>query len=46
MAFDFDVNGDNLPDQLFALRVDTNARIVDKRMLNFTANLNGKAGIV
>ena len=46
VAFDFDVDGDNLPDQLFALRVDTNARIVDKRMLNFTANLNGKAGIV
>lgn len=43
VAFDFDVDGDNLPDQLFALRVDTNARIVDKRMLNFTANLNGKA---
>ena len=46
VAFDFDVDRDNLPDQLFALRVDTNARIVDKKMLNFTANLNGKAGIV
>ncbi|XP_022788297.1 uncharacterized protein LOC111328184 [Stylophora pistillata] len=43
VAFDFDVDGDNLPDQLFALRADTNSRIVDKRVLNFTANLNKKA---
>ena len=44
MAFDFDVDNDNLPDQLFALRLDTFGGIVDKRMLNFTANINNKAG--
>ena len=46
VAFDLDVDRDNLPDQLFALRVDTSGNIVDKRMLNFTANLNKKAGIL
>ena len=45
MAFDLDVDNDNLPDQLFALRLDTLGGIVDKRMLNFTANLNKKAGV-
>ena len=46
VAFDFDVDNDNLPDQLFALRLDTRGGIVDKRMLNFTANINKKAGIL
>ena len=45
VAFDLDVDNDDLPDQLFALRLDTRGLIVDKRMLNFTANLNKKAGI-
>ena len=45
MAFDLDVDNDNLPDQLFALRVDTLGTIVDKTMLNFTANINKKAGV-
>ncbi|XP_020600643.1 uncharacterized protein LOC110039834 [Orbicella faveolata] len=44
VAFDFDVDNDNLPDQLFALRLDTFGGIVDKKMLNFTANINKKAG--
>lgn len=45
VAFDLDVDNDNLPDQLFALRLDTLGGIVDKRMLNFTANINKKAGV-
>ena len=45
MAFDLDVDNDDLPDQLFALRLDTLGTIVDKRMLNFTANINKKAGV-
>lgn len=44
VAFDFDVDNDNLPDHLFALRFDTRGGIVDKKMLNFTANINKKAG--
>ena len=45
MAFDLDVDNDDLPDQLFALRLDTLGTTVDKRMLNFTANINKKAGV-
>ena len=44
VAFDFDVDNDDLPDQLYALRFDTSGGIVDKRMLNFTVNINNKAG--
>ena len=46
VTFDFDVDNDNLPDQLFALRVDTTGNIVDLKLLNYTANINKKAGIL
>ena len=46
VTWDFDVDSDNLPDQLYALRVDTEGNIVDKRILNYTANINRKAGIL
>ena len=46
VAFDLDVDKDGIPDQLYALRFDTSGGIVDRRMLNFTANLNNKAGIL
>ena len=44
VTWDFDVDSDNLPDHLYALRVDTGGNIVDKRILNYTANIGGKAG--
>ena len=44
VAFDFDVDNDDLPDQLFALRFDTLGRIVNRTMLNFTTHMNKKAG--
>ena len=46
VTWDFDVDSDNLPDQLYALRVDTAGNIVDKKILNYTANINRKAGIL
>ena len=46
MTWDFDVDSDNLPDQLYALRVDTAGNILDKKILNYTANINRKAGIL
>ena len=45
MAFDLDVDNDDLPDQLFALRLDTLGTTADKTTLNFTANINKKAGV-
>ena len=44
VTFDFDVDRDNLPDQLFALRANTAGNIVDQKLLNYTANINKKAG--
>lgn len=46
VTWDFDVDSDNLPDHLYALRVDTGGNTVDKKILNYTANINGKAGIL
>ena len=46
VTWDFDVDSDNLPDQLYALRVDTAGNIVDKKILNYTANINRKSGIL
>ena len=46
VTYDFDVDNDNLPDQLYALRVNTVGYIMDRKILNYTANLNKKAGIL
>ena len=43
VAFDLDVDNDDLPDQLFAVRLDTLGGTVDKRMLNFTTTIDNKA---
>ena len=45
VAFDFDLDNDNLPDQLFALRVNTSGSMMDNKLLNFTTDVNKKAGI-
>lgn len=45
VTYDFDVDNDNLPDQLYALRFDVFGNVVDRKMLNFTANIGGNAGI-
>lgn len=46
ITFDFDVDNDNLPDHLYALRVNTVGGTVDRTLLNYTANINRKAGTV
>lgn len=45
ITFDFDVDNDSQPDQLYALRFDVSGNVVDRKILNFTANIGGKAGI-
>ena len=45
VTFDLDVNNDALPDHLYALRFDTLGEIVDRRVLNYTANIENHAGI-
>lgn len=44
ITFDFDVDNDSQPDQLYALRFDVSGNVVDRKILNFTANIGGKAG--
>lgn len=44
VTFDLDVNNDALPDHLYALRFDTLGEIVDRRFLNYTANIENHAG--
>ena len=46
VTFDLDVDDDWLPDHVFAMRLNTLGGIVDKKMLNYTANINRKAGIL
>ena len=45
VAFDFDVDKDNVPDQLYAGRVDSSGQVVPDRVLNFTSDINGTAGM-
>ena len=46
VTFDLDVDNDWLPDHVYAMRLNTLGGIVDKKMLNYTANINQKAGIL
>ncbi|KAK3731505.1 hypothetical protein QZH41_008533 [Actinostola sp. cb2023] len=44
VVFDWDANYDGISDNVFALRMNQAARIVDKNVLNMTANLPGWIG--
>lgn len=44
VTFDWDANYDGTADHVYALRLNQAARIVDKSVLNITANLPGWIG--
>ncbi|XP_048579152.1 uncharacterized protein LOC116604854 [Nematostella vectensis] len=44
VAFDLDINGDNRPDRLYGVRLNPSGVIMDKTILNFTANIPGWVG--